>query len=150
MRLLEFVLHHVYHERYFPLDMDYFREAITQYAQIDARGKVVIDVGADYGCTPLVWAAQGARKIIAFERVPARRERMKRFLGREPWLEIRGAWDGDTPEGDVLQTDKVGGEEGIDAQEMLKHYTQVLIVRHVFEPEFKEHGYEEWTEFLSR
>ncbi|MDE2040554.1 MAG: hypothetical protein KGO96_13040 [Elusimicrobia bacterium] len=155
MRTLDFVLHRLYHDRYFPLDLSYFREAITQYAKVDARGKVVVDVGADYGCTPIVWVAGGALKVIAYEADRARRERMRRLLGSEPWLEINGSWDGETPEGDVIKIDCDGclGEKKVTAESLLKHYSQVLLVHHEYDPTYQgstTHQREVWIEYKSR
>jgi hypothetical protein len=128
MRLLDFVLK-LYRGYYFPVNLSYFKEHVSDYIpHIDPRGKVIVHVGADYGNSALFWRLGGARKVVTFE-ADERRLRMARYyLGMEPWLEIRGAWDGSYPDGDVLVMDCEGCEKSLDSR--LAKYETALIAIH--------------------
>jgi hypothetical protein len=47
-----------------------FRDFRAEYGSLDYRDAVVLDIGADYGCTPAFFLERGAKHVIACERNP--------------------------------------------------------------------------------
>ena len=46
----------------------YYEECVRFYDTLDVKGKVVIDVGCDFGTTPMYFIKKGAVKVIGFSR----------------------------------------------------------------------------------
>ena len=44
----------------------YYEECVRFYDTLDVKGKVVIDVGCDFGTTPMYFIKKGAVKVIGF------------------------------------------------------------------------------------
>ena len=115
----------------------YFEEALEGY-NIDVKGKVVVDIGADWGSTSLYFLARGARKVIAFDRV-------------EPKLQVKGIewhglWNGSPVPGDILKVDCEGCECNAEPS-LFFQYEASLVAVHRFAPcysalsgQLREHG----------
>ena len=98
---------------------DYFEEALESY-NIDVNGKVVVDIGADWGSSSLYFLARGARKVIAFDRV-------------EPKLQVKGIewhrlWNGSYVPGDILKIDCEGCECSADPSLFLQYEASLVAV----------------------
>ena len=116
----------------------YFEEALEGYNTIDVKGKVVVDIGADWGSTSLYFLARGARKVIAFDRV-------------EPKLQVKGIewhglWNGSPVPGDILKVDCEGCECNAEPS-LFFQYEASLVAVHRFAPcysalsgQLREHG----------
>ena len=46
----------------------YYPDCIRFYDSLDVKGKIVIDVGCDFGTTPMYFLSKGARTVIGFSR----------------------------------------------------------------------------------
>lgn len=95
---------------------------------IDLEGKTVIDVGCDWGNSPLYWRMRGASKVVGFEADRKRIAWMK-ALRSEPWFDFRGPWRGETPPGDVFKIDCEGCETNLDI-EALRQYSLWFVAIH--------------------
>jgi hypothetical protein len=93
---------------------DLMRQCKEGYDLLDVRGKVVLDIGADWGNSPLYFWARGARRIIAYESDWRKRVGLHRLAARGVPVEVRGGWDCEYPEADVLKMDIEGGEIRLD------------------------------------
>lgn len=60
-----------------------FAKFRDDYGSLDYRGAVVLDIGADYGCTPEWFLERGAERVVALEKRPDWRRRL------ESWAEGR-------------------------------------------------------------
>ncbi|MDG6968316.1 MAG: hypothetical protein JRN16_07815 [Nitrososphaerota archaeon] len=80
----------------------------------------MIDVGCDWGNSPLYWRMHGASKVVGFEADPKRIAWMK-ALRSEQWFDFRGPWKGETPPGDVFKIDCEGCETNLDAEALRKY-----------------------------
>ena len=115
----------------------YFQEALDSY-NVDVEGKVVVDIGADWGSSSLYFLARGARKVVAYDRLRPRLE----VRG----IEWNGLWSGDYVPGDILKVDCEGCECNADPSIFFRYETSLVAV-HRFTPCFsalssllREHG----------
>ena len=94
----------------------------------DMKGKRVVDVGCDWGMSPIFWRSLGASKVIGYE---VNEEYVFRMgpLRKEAWFEFRGGWDREYPDGDVFKIDCEGCEAGLDLQK-LKGYSLWFVAIH--------------------
>ena len=91
-------------------------------------GKTVVDVGCDYGNSPLYWRARGAAKIIGYEKNPSFQRRLRYSLMKYPWFEFRGVWNGEMPEGDVFKMDCEGCESNLKLEELSRYGTWFVAI----------------------
>ena len=105
----------------------YVAEYPRSYSYIDVRGKVVVDVGADIGTSPLWFLSQGAAKVIAF----SLEKQDPRFA--DPRVEWRGRWNGERVEGDVFKIDCEGCECMI-SEGFLESYEAAYVAFHEWSP----------------
>ena len=87
---------------------NYWQEAEKYYSTLDVRNKIVIDVGADYGVTPMYFIRQGALRVYGYSlenaifRYPG-----KHFVGPITGKKLVKIW----PDGDnALKVDAEGLE----------------------------------------
>jgi hypothetical protein len=107
-----------------PFNLSYLEEALECYPFPDGyslRGKTVIDVGCDFGTTPIFWRANGASKVIGYEANGSAVSRLGALRRRAPWFEFRGLWKGEYPEGDVFKMDCEGCEAALDPEKLSKY-----------------------------
>jgi hypothetical protein len=93
------------------------------------NGCTVVDVGADWGCSPVVWRMRGAAKVIAFESDLDKIRKMRPLL-RYPWFEFRGPWNGTYPEGDVFKIDCEGCESKLDISALSRYRLWFVPLHH--------------------
>jgi len=132
----DFVFRFLARREKFIISLSLMDDVSGSYWPLDVRGKTVVDIGADWGNSPLYWRWRGARKVIAYEsdqNVRSRLELLALLHGsseaRGDWLEVHGAWDGSYPDADVLKMDCEGCEGCLDVK-MLAKYSQWAIVLH--------------------
>ena len=87
---------------------------------LSLAGKTIVDVGCDFGNSPLYWWLNKAFKVIAYEKDRHKVELMKPLLG-EPWLEFRGEWKGEMPDADGFKIDIEGGEKILNIPRLQKY-----------------------------
>ena len=74
----------------------YYPECEQYYSKLEVKGKVVIDVGCDFGTTPMYFISRGAKKVIGFslDKQYFRDYRYKHFdLNEQPEV-LNGVIDG--------------------------------------------------------
>jgi len=107
----------------------YFNEALESYSMVDYRGKVVVDIGADWGSSCMYFLARDASKVIAFDTV-------------RPHLPLRhvewhGQWNGERVPGDILKVDCEGCECNADPS-LFFSYPVAFVAVHKFAPCYSE------------
>lgn len=117
-----------------PFSVRYLDDFIKCYplGKVDIRGKSVVDIGCDWGSTPICWRANGASKVIGFEANPKSVKWLAR-LREEPWFDFRGLWTGDYPDADVLKMDCEGCEASLDISK-LNRYGLWFVATHKQKP----------------
>lgn len=55
-----------------------------EYGSLDYRGALVLDIGAEYGCTAEFFLERGARQVIACEKNPDWRARLEEWAEGKP------------------------------------------------------------------
>lgn len=84
------------------------------------NGKEGVDIGCDWGNSLVYWRLNGASRVIAYERDPDRKRLMGPLL-KEPWVDFRGAWDGELPDADFFKIDCEGCESQLDVSALKKY-----------------------------
>ncbi len=103
------------------------REYDASYRYIDVRGKVVLDIGADFGTSAFWFIAQGAQKVIAYDTY------QNRIV--HPKIEWHGKWNGEFVPADVLKID-CEGCECLASPSFFEKYREAYIAIHEFAPCF--------------
>ena len=116
------------------------RECYEIYGRYDYKGKVVLDIGADFGLSPKFFIDHGAKKVIAYS--PMRQKRQF----RDPKIEwIREYWRGEERVADFLKIDCEGCEYNRPVDFYLL-YPEVLIAIH----DLGDERFREYFETLSK
>lgn len=116
-------------ELIFPVSIPFFQEFMESYGLLEVQDKVVVDIGAEYGNSPLWWYLHKAKKIIAYEARNNLRLQMLLFLGNLSEVEVHGAWSGQYPRGDVFKIDCEGCEHLL-TEDVFISYKQWAIAVH--------------------
>jgi len=103
--------------------MDMFKT----YGKYHYDGKVVLDIGADFGLSPAFFLHQGASKVIAYSP-----ERQKNWLrdSRIEWH--RKCWNGQFHQADILKIDCEGCEYSRPLDWYTKNFHSSLFAIHDF------------------
>ncbi len=66
-------------------DSEYYQDCVNYYSTLDVRGRFVLDIGADFGTTPLYFIRQGAEFVWGFslDRQYFRHERYAHVIGTD-------------------------------------------------------------------
>ena len=113
-----------------PLSSTLLIQCKEGYDRLKVDGKYVVDIGADWGMSPLYFWLRGARHVVAYEADGGRRAALRLLKKRGVPVDVRGAWTGgDYPPGDVLKIDIEGGEKDLDVG-MLRLYPQWAVALH--------------------
>ena len=108
------------------------KEINLTYNHLDARDKVVLDVGGDFGLSPMHFIEHGARKVISYSL-----ERQRSWL-KHPDIEWhKEKWDYSTHEADVLKIDCEGCEYGKPLKWYLENFREMYFAIHDF-PQFHD------------
>jgi len=110
-------------KREYNITMDMF----ATYGKYRYDGKVVLDIGADFGLSPAFFLHQGASKVIAYSP-----ERQKKWLrdSRIEWH--REYWNGQLHQADVLKIDCEGCEYSRPLDWYTKNFHSSLFAIHDF------------------
>ena len=112
-----------------PAALYYLQQCKEGYADLDVKGKVVLDIGADWGNSSLYWWLRGATKIIAYEANPFCEGPISTLQEQGLPIDFRGVWDGDYPDADVLKVD-IEGKEADFRMLYLGRYDQWAFATH--------------------
>ena len=92
-------------KKFLNVQLSTLEDCLKVYALDGAlRGKTVVDVGCDYGNSPIYWRLNGAAKVIGYEKDPRYLPALRR-LAKQDWFDFRGEWNGELPDADVLKID---------------------------------------------
>jgi hypothetical protein len=116
-------------------------DILETYGKYRYDGKVVLDIGADFGLSPAFFLHKGASKVIAYSP-----ERQKNWLrdSRIEWH--REYWKGQFQEADILKIDCEGCEYSRPLDWYAKHFHSSLFAIHDF-PQYHS-LFEEYREGL--
>ena len=114
---------------------------------VDFRGKRVLDVGADYGMTPFVFASLGAKSIDAysllwqnpFYTLPNIHWRRKKFDGDEYQTALKKDYD-------ILKMDCEGCEYNMSVFSLINHIKEGFVAIHNF-PKYSD-DFKRWEGVL--
>jgi len=81
------------------------KECYEIYGRYDYRGKIILDIGADFGLSPKFFIDHGAKKVIAYS--PMKQKRQFKDPGIQ-WN--REYWQGEERSADFLKIDCEGCE----------------------------------------
>ncbi|MEM0160084.1 MAG: hypothetical protein QW393_04980 [Candidatus Micrarchaeaceae archaeon] len=112
----------------------YMKEIYQVYSYIDVKGKTILDVGADFGLSPMHFINQGASRVIAFSL-----EKQKPWLAHPRIEWHRQKWDGDWHVCGVLKIDCEGCEYGRPVEWYLNGFKEFYIAIHKIKPEQYSH-----------
>ena len=102
------------------------------YHHLDVKAKVVLDVGGDFGLSPMHFIEHGARKVISYSL-----ERQRSWL-KHPNIEWhKEKWDYSTHSADVLKIDCEGCEYGKPLGWYLENFREMYFAIHDF-PQFHD------------
>jgi len=103
------------------------KECYEIYGRYDYRGKVVLDIGADFGLSPKFFIDHGAKKVIAYSPL-----RQKRQFKDPRIIWIREYWQGEERSADFLKIDCEGCEYSRPLDWYTKNFHSSLFAIHDF------------------
>ena len=106
-------------------EYDILRECYEVYGKYNYQGKVILDIGADFGLSPKFFIDHGAKKVIAYSPMKQKRQFM------DPRIEWnRKYWQGEEISADFLKIDCEGCEYRKPIDFYLNNYPEALIAIH--------------------
>jgi hypothetical protein len=117
------------------------KECYEIYGRYDYRGKVVLDIGADFGLSPKFFIDHGAKKVIAYSPM-----RQKHQIRDEKIEWNREYWQGEERSADFLKIDCEGCEYQRPVDFYFLWYPEALIAIH----DLGDERFREYFEALSK
>jgi hypothetical protein len=103
-------------------------KAIGQtYNHFDLRGKTILDVGADFGLSPMHFIDHGAKSVIAYSL-----ERQRNWLKHRDVEWHKQKWDYSTHQADIFKIDCEGCEYGMPIKWYFRNFDKMYIAIHYF------------------
>ncbi len=121
----------LYAHRLVLFNLMYLHDFDIIYSKIDYTNKTVVDIGCDFGTTPLIFRLKGAKHVYGYTK--GKNNLLIQSLTREKWFTLMGEFNEDAkrkmPYADVLKAD-CEGCEALLTPDIISRFPEWIIAIH--------------------